>query len=184
MICSGKINNDGGFECFCDGHSIFAGEKPAPPRVGSGDMICKSIIQRQKMSRTGLFSRCFFCNCLFDSFFHNSPFGYGSLAGVGGFHIVRHLERGIPHLLADGTRADTLSADADGFRCSVGSGRPNVLQIRQERPPGDASYLCTDSAEIFRLTSRFDAISKTTSLPTNLTNTCHCNAPTENFAEF
>ena len=120
----------------------------------------------------------------FGGFFGASPIGHGRFADGNRFRIVRHLKWGISHLFADSTGSDTLSTNADGFGGAIGSGRPNVLQVRQECPPGDTGYFRPNSAEIFRFTSGFDAISETASLSTNFTNTCHCNSPAQNSIEF
>ena len=115
---------------------------------------------------------CLFCAGLFggDGF-------TGSLADECGFCVVGYPKWGISHLFADGTGAQTLSTNADGLGRSIRGRCSNVLQVRQKRSPSDTGHFRTDTAEIFRLTSRFDAISETSSLSTNFTDTCHDNTP-------
>ena len=133
-------------------------------------------------SLTRLFCACLFCARLFcccrrfgGNFF--AVFWGGRSSADGYVLIVCNLEGSIPHLFADGTGADTLRTHPNGLGYPAGSGRAHILQIRQECSSGNTGNFRTDTAEIFRLTSCFYAVSETASFAADFTDTCHCNTP-------
>jgi len=126
------------------------------------------------MYRNAVLNRCFLRRTC-------PLFWSGTFAGGTGFRFVRYFERSVPHLFTDGTGTQTLSANTDSFGRSVSGGCPHVLQIRQKRPPGDAGNFCSDPAEIFCLTSCFNAIAETASFAADFTDTCHYDTPTITF---
>ena len=142
-------------------------------------LFARWLLRRRRYCRGRYFwSGCFSFGC---SLF--CDFAYRTFSGNRTFRIVRYLERRIAYLLADSTRPDALGTNANGLSRAVCRCRPNVLQIRQKRPPGDTGYFRTNPAEILCLPSRFDTVTETTPFPANFTDTRHCNTP-QTFGEF
>jgi len=87
--------------------------------------------------------------------------------------LGRQRERFLLNRFSNGAAADALNADFLCFGAATGDCRSDLLEVGAKLPARDTGYLGTDTAQIFRLTTRLNTIAHLRAFTTHITNASH-----------